>query len=89
MKVTKEEARDIIFDCHDEWSSISTEVYGSTRWSTLKRGYFRHLESQKVYMLGWQDGATECQGERPFDYTEPVLVEVVQIPKTIMVWVKV
>jgi hypothetical protein len=89
MQVTKEEAKDIVYDDHEDWSLVEKAVVGTIRWSTQYLGYFRHNPTNTTYMLDWQEGSTESQDERPFDYTEPELVEVVQIPKTIMVWVPV
>jgi len=89
MKVSKEEARDIIYDDSEDWSLVQKETVGTTRWSTMYLGYFLHIPTNTTYKLEWQQGSTESQDERPFDYTEPELVEVVQRPKTIMVWVPV
>lgn len=89
MNITKQEAKDIIYDDHEDWNLVEKSVIGTTRWSAMYIGYFLHSPTNTTYKLEWQEGLTESQDERPFDYTEPELVEVVQRPKTIMVWVPV
>jgi hypothetical protein len=85
MKLTAEEARDIVFDCSDDWSTVqgTVEVTGKSRWSIYKEGVFLHKPSNKYYLFEWQVGATEMQDEQPYEYvdyvepTEVVLQEVV------------
>lgn len=89
MQITKEEAKSIVYDDHENWTLVQKSITGTTRWSAIYFGYFLHNPTNTTYELRWQQGLTESQDERPFDYTEPEPIEVVQRPKTIMVWVPV
>ncbi len=85
MKLTAEEARDIVFDDSDDWFYINgtEKIIGRSRWRIEKEGVFMHRPSKKYYLFDWQVGATEMQDEQPYEYvdyvepTEVVLREVV------------
>jgi hypothetical protein len=59
------------------------------RWSVGYTGVFQHTPTRKHYRLNWSRGATECQDESPFEYTDPDPVEVEQREVTAIQWVPV
>lgn len=61
MQVTKQEAKDMIYNDHEDWSLLEKEIVGTTRWSTQYIGYFRHNPTNTTYMLDWQQGSTESK----------------------------
>ena len=87
MKLSKEDARSIVYDDHEDWSKVESEIVDTSRWSIMYEGVFLHKPSNKHYSLGWQVGATEQQDERPFEYEDEVeATEVVQVEKIVKVW---
>lgn len=89
MKLSKEEACDIINDDHEEWDTIEIKTDSNSRWSIHKSGVFKHLSTNKFYELEWSEGATENQEERPFQYSDPDPIEVRPVEKTVIVYEKV
>jgi hypothetical protein len=89
MKLSKEEACEIINDDHEEWDTIKIQTNGNSRWSIRKSGIFKHLPTGKFYELEWSQGATEHQDERPFQYSDPDPIEVHQVERVMIVYEKV
>lgn len=86
MKLTKEEGQDLVDGCLEGWQKIQKSLSDTTRWSICYEGIFLHIETKKHYKIEWSVGATECQDEQPFSYSEPELVEVHQVEKLVKVW---
>lgn len=86
MELTKEDGRSIVYDCHEDWQPVEDDIIESTRWSILHKGVFKHIPTNKYYVLYWSVGATEYQDERPFECEEPKPIEVQQVEKTVKVW---
>ena len=89
MELTREEGRDVVYDDHEDWDTIETDIVGKTRWAVQKNGIFRHVPSGKFYSICWEIGATEYQDVQAFEYDEPELFEVHQVERTVKVWEKV
>jgi hypothetical protein len=84
MKLTGEEARDIIRGDSDDWEEVPNTVQttGKSRWNVQYEGVFLHKPSNKYYEFYWQVGATEMQDEQPYeyvDYVEPTEVELQEV----------
>ncbi len=88
MKLTANEARDIVYDDAKDWAMVTgtLEIDGNGRWSIYKTAVFLHEPSKKHYSMSWSVGATESQDERAFEYTEPEPIEVHQVEKTVTIW---
>ena len=87
MKLSKEDAQSIVYDDHEEWSKVESEIVDTSRWSIMYEGVFLHIPSDKHYSLSWSVGATEQQDEHPFEYEDEVeATEVVQVEKIVKVW---
>lgn len=89
MKLTREEARLVVGDDHDDWITVETKIVDNSRWSITHEGIFQHGPTGKFYQMSYSVGATEQQDERPFEYYDPEPVEVHQVEKLVKVWEKV
>ena len=87
MKLTGDEAREIVWECNEDWEQIEYELVDNNRWSLHYEGVFKHIPTEKYYKFEWSKGATEYQDEKPFQYTKEVIpVEVHSVEKTVQVW---
>jgi len=84
--ITKEAARDIIGGDHDGYKVVDRAIDDVTRWSVSEHVIVKCLATGKYYCLEYSYGATEMQDEQPFEYDEPVFIEVKPIEKTITVY---
>lgn len=88
MIIEKEEAKRIVWEDHEDWDEVTSEVIDNTRWSVLKEGVFKHLPTGKFYQVNWSEGATEMQDEAPFDYDDEVTFDEVELKEvTVEKWV--
>jgi hypothetical protein len=78
-------ARAIVWGGTNEGKLIENRIVGTSRWSNT---YEAIIEYQgKTYRTHYRVGATEIQEEGPWEDEDVAeLVEVHQIPKTIMSW---
>lgn len=85
MKLSKEEARDILCDSHEDWENISEKCTGERRWVNCFTSIFRHVPTDVLYGVDWERGKTEYQDEQPFEYSEPDFyeVEAVEVKKIV------
>ena len=83
MKLTGEEARDVVYDDAEDWQQVEeTTIDGHSRWSIQKSGVFRHIPTDTHYRFDWQVGATESQDELAYEYDdfyEPTKVELKEV----------
>ena len=87
MKLSKDEARDVIWDDHEDWREIESNVIDNNRWSIVHKGVFKHTPTNKYYSVNWRTGATEMQDERPFEYEDEIeFVEVEQVEVVVKQW---
>jgi hypothetical protein len=89
IELTSEEARSIVFGDNLDWHTIKSDVVDNARWSTIHEGIFKHKSTGKCYKLGWSEGATECQDESPFEYSDPEPIEVEEKEVVVKQWVAV
>ena len=78
MKLSKEDARDMIRNGLEDWDMVqnSEKIVDQRRWVTVFEAIFEHKPSGKFYSMSWEAGSTEGQDEQPFEYYEPELIEV-------------
>jgi hypothetical protein len=87
VKLTGEEAQSIVWDDHEDWMEIETEIEDTTRWSIVKQSIYKHTPTGKHYRFNYSVGATECQDEQPYKYEPEVEVQQVRkVPVTKIVW---
>lgn len=85
MKISKEDARDAIGECHEDWELISEDFIGERRWVNTYFSVLKHIPTGTLYGVKWSRGKTESQDEQPFEYEEPNFyeVEAVEVKKII------
>lgn len=72
MILSAKEARDVVRDDHEDWEKIESSVISNSRWEVHKKGVFKHIPTNKHYLVHWDIGATEMQDTRPFEYVDEV-----------------
>jgi len=88
MKVSQEDGKLIVWGDIEGWEQVGdSEMYEKGRWTTSYYGLFRHLESDVVYSMCWQEGSTECQDDTEMFWDDPELTEMVQKEITTTQWV--
>lgn len=86
LQLTKEEAERVINDDHEEFVVIDSSIVDATRWSIIYRVVIQRKSDGKYFADTYGVGATECQDERPWEYSEPDFEEVQKIEKTVWVY---
>lgn len=90
MKLTGEEARDIVYEDDGDWKAVSIiSIIDTSRWSVIQSQVFKFVLTGQFYEFIWSEGATECQDERAYEnetFYEPIEVEEKEV--TIKQWVK-
>jgi hypothetical protein len=86
LKPTKEEAREIIWDDHEDFIIIKEEVIGKRRWSVYYQTIVKRKSDGLFFATSYSVGATEQQDEMPFEYSEPEFIQVFKTTKTVTVY---
>lgn len=87
MKLTGDEAREVVWCDSEDWEQIESRLISTSRWSSYHQGIFKHASTGKHYKFEWSRGLTEHQDEKPFQYEKEVTpVEVRKVTKTVEVW---
>lgn len=87
MKITQEEAFEILYDDDPNWIKVQEEITYHGRWSLDKFGVFQHIPTGKFYGMDWAVPATERQEVETFGYNEEVtLTEVKPVERTVVVY---
>jgi len=82
IKLTKEEAEEIIYDDNEEYCNIKEIHHDSGRWTASMEKIVKRKKDNKLFSIGYQQGLTEMQdGIEIFD---PELIEVEEIPVTVI-----
>lgn len=86
LVLTKEEAREILWDGDNRFETVRKEIIETSRWSILNEIVIKRLSDGKFFADFYSVGATECQDERPWQDNEPDFKEVFPVEKTIIVY---
>lgn len=84
--LTKDEARNIVWEDSKEFKTISNEIVDTRRWSNVHDIVIQRLSDGKYFADGYSVGATEMQDESPYEYSDPDFTEVFPVEKTIIVF---
>lgn len=87
--LTKQEAKDILFEEDETVEIVQDEIIDNSRWSIIHELIFK--KNDKFWQVCYSVGATEQQDESPFEYDEEVScteVTPIQIMKIIYAPVK-
>ena len=86
LKLTGEEGRRILYEDHEDFELVTSEIVDNSRWSILYEDVYQRLSDKKFFKTTYSKGATELQDERPYEYGDAVFEEVFPVEKTIIVY---
>jgi hypothetical protein len=87
LTLTAEEGRSIVYDDHDDFELISSEISDTSRWSIFYENIYKRISDGKFFKTNYSVGATECQDERPYEYDgDAHFNEVFPVEKTVIVY---
>lgn len=72
MKLNKEEARNVVWEDHDDFKMIENEMVNQRRWETDFECVVQQISTGKYYSVEYSKGSTEQQDVRPFEYDDEV-----------------
>ena len=84
LKLTNEQARDIVWGENDDFIEIRTKIIGTSRWSTIYEIVVQRKSDGKYFKDKYRVAATESQEESPYENTNPNFTEVFPVEKTII-----
>lgn len=84
--LTGEEGRRIIYEDHEDFELVTSEIVDNSRWSIVHEDVYQRLSDKKFFKTTYRTGATELQDERPYEYGDAVFKEVFPVEKTIIVY---
>ena len=87
--LTSEEARRVVWGEHEDWIPLNDtkQIIDHGRWSVHYKQVFKHISTNKYYMIEWSVGATEIQDLKPFQYKkEAHFVEVERQTVLTQIW---
>jgi len=87
LRLTPDEGRSVVWNCHDDFETTVTNIVGVTRWSIIYENIYKQKSSGKFFETSYSVGATEYQDERPYEYDgEAVFEEVFPVEKLVTVY---
>jgi hypothetical protein len=86
LVLTREEAREIVYDGSDEFTIISDKIEDTTRWSEIHDVVIKRNSDGKLFADGYTQGLTEYQDESPYEYSDPDFNEVFETQKLVTVY---
>ncbi len=87
LKFRPKEARDVLWECDDDFKIIETEIVDQSGWSIHKSCVLQRKSDSKFFIVDYSEGATENQHEEPFEYEDEVeFHEVVPVERTIVTY---
>jgi hypothetical protein len=87
LKLTPEEGRSIVWNDHDDFLTVETNIFDATRWSIIYKNIYEQKSSGKFFKTSYSVGATESQDEQPYEYVkEAVFEEVFPVEKLVTVY---
>jgi len=87
LKLTPDEGRSILYEDHEDFELVTSEIVDNTRWSIVYEDVYQRLSDKKFFKTTYRKGATESQDERPYEYDgEAVFEEVFPVEKLVTVY---
>ena len=87
LRLTPDEGRRIVWNDHDDFETVETNIVDVTRWSIIYENIYKQKSSGKFFETSYSVGATEYQDERPYEYDgEAVFEEVFPVEKLVTVY---
>lgn len=81
LTFTEEEARNIVWEDHEDFDVISDEIYETRRWVSAHEVIVKNKITGKFYHSCYEQGLTESQDQSPYEYEEPIFREVFKVEK--------
>ena len=87
LRLTPEEGRSILYEDHEDFELVTSEIVDNTRWSIVYEDVYQRLSDKKFFKTTYRKGATEYQDEHPYEYDgEAVFEEVFPVEKLVTVY---
>lgn len=87
LRLTPDEGRNVVWNDHDDFETVKTEIVDVTRWSLIYENIYKQKSSGKFFKTSYSVGATEDQDEPPYEYVkEAVFEEVFPVEKLVTVY---
>lgn len=86
LRLTPEEAREILWNQNKNFKIIKNEIVDTSRWSVNYDLIVQRISDGKFFNDGYSKGATESQDEMSWEFTTPDFTEVFPVEKTIVVY---
>jgi hypothetical protein len=75
IKLSLEEARDIVYDDHESWECVHSEISGNWRHGTENTGVYRRPDG-RFYKIEWRDSTSDMSGFEDCNYAPMEAIEV-------------
>lgn len=84
LQLEVDDVVNIIYDDHEEWETVETEITGNWRHGNENTGVFRRLKDNKLFRIDWRDSTNDMTDFRdcnfgPIDATEVFPVKVTKV----------
>jgi hypothetical protein len=86
LTLTAEEGRSILYEEHEDFELVTSEIVDNSRWSIVHEDVYQRLSDKKFFKTTYRKGATELQDERPYEYGEALFYEVFPVEKTVIIY---
>jgi hypothetical protein len=86
LRLTPDEGRSILYEDHEDFELVTSEIVDNTRWSIVYEDVYQRLSDKKFFKTTYTKGATEMQDERPYEYGGALFYEVFPVEKTVLVY---
>lgn len=86
LQLTAEEGRCLVWGELPGFKKISDKIITTTRWSTVHRLVVQRESDGLFFCDEYSRAATECQDERPYEYSEPDFTQVFPVEKKVIVY---
>jgi hypothetical protein len=86
IKISIKVAKVIVYDDHEDWQTIQTEITGNWRHGDENTGVFKRLSDGKFFRIDWRDSVKDSCGFEDCNYGDFEATEVFPTTKTITVY---
>lgn len=86
LELTGDEGRLIVYEDHEDFKLISSDIIRHSRWSIEREDIYQRLSDGVFFKTSYRVGATEYQDERPYEYSDAIFKQVFPVEKTVIVY---
>jgi hypothetical protein len=84
LNFTKKQARNLLYGGDSTYRIIRNEIVDHRSWSVDHDLIIQNVDDNRFYRGYYSVGATESQDESPWEYDEPVFIEVFPVEKVVI-----